>query len=420
MPVINESRFWGWLMQLADLTEPGRPWTRRSFSTQHAEGRQWLATHMRALGLTVSTDACGNLIGRQEGTAPGAGTIMIGSHSDTVAGGGRFDGIAGVIAGLEVVAALNDFGTRLRCPLEIVDFLAEEPNEFGISCVGSRGMAGALDADMLARTNAVGVSLREGLRAVGADPDLLGVAVRHDIGAFFELHIEQGPVLETATREVGIVTHIVGIRRLAVTFKGQAAHAGTTPLDLRQDALVAAARFLIDLRQQIEDARRQSAFVIATVGEMYVLPNAPNVIPGEARLTVDLRSDVPAALDAWTEQIRELAERTSAGVGVHLSDYRVLSASLPTACTPALASALRQSADAHGFTHQDIVSGAGHDAAFVARVAPAAMLFVPSRGGLSHCAEEWTEPQALAKGIATLLGAVQRVDATDEVAYAKP
>lgn len=417
--MINESRFWGWLMQLSDFTEPGHPWTRRAFSTQHEQGRQWLATQMRALGLTVSIDASGNLIGRKQGTAPGAGTIMIGSHSDTVAGGGRFDGIAGVIAGLEVTAALNDSGKRLRCSLEIVDFLAEEPNEFGISCVGSRGMAGALDAGLLARTNTAGVSLREGLRSVGADPDLLEVAIRSDIGAFFELHIEQGPVLEAASCEVGIVTHIVGIRRLAVTFKGQAAHAGTTPLDLRQDALVAAAHFLVDLRQQIEDARRQSTFIIATVGEMHVLPNAPNVIPGEARLTVDLRSDVPAALDAWTEQIRELAQRTSVKAGVRLSDFRMLSASLPTACAPALAGALRQSADDHDFTHQDIVSGAGHDAAFVARVSAAAMLFVPSRGGLSHCAEEWTEPQALAKGIATLLDAVQRVDAEDEVAFAK-
>ncbi len=418
LPGIDEARFWRWLTELARLTEPERPWTRRAFSTQHAQGRQWIAVQMRALGLTVSIDASGNLIGRREGSAPGAGTIMIGSHSDTVVGGGRFDGIAGVIAGLEIAAALADLEVRLRCSLEIVDFLAEEPNEFGISCVGSRGMAGALDTDMLARTNAAGTSLRAGLRAVGADADPLAVAPRRDIRAFFELHIEQGPVLETGARDVGIVTHIVGIRRLAVTLDGQAGHAGTTPLELRQDALVAAARFLLDLRRQIEEAGRQPAFVIATVGEMHVSPNAPNVIPGEARLTVDLRSDAVTALDAWTERIRELAERTAAGCGVRLSDFRVLSSSLPTACAPPLASALRESAAKLDLSQQDIVSGAGHDAAFVARIAPAAMLFVPSRGGLSHCAEEWTEPQALAKGIAVLLGAVQRVDAAKDVAYA--
>lgn len=397
-------------MQLAQLTEPGRPWTRRAFSAEYARGRGWLSEQMRSLGLEVSIDAAGNLIGRLPGAASCSGTIMIGSHSDTVGGGGRFDGIAGVIAGLEIVAALEDGARPLRHSLEIVDFLAEEPNEFGLSCIGSRGMSGALEPDMLTRTNAAGVSLREGLIAVGAAGSP-AAAVRHDIAAFLELHIEQGPVLEQQAREVGIVTHIVGIRRIAVTFKGQAAHAGTTPLALRQDALLAAARFVLDVRNEVETARAQRPYVIATVGEIHAVPNAPNVVAGEVRLTLDLRSDETAQLEAWTQRIHGLAERAGSEARAPLSEYRMLSASRPTACAAALSSQLRYAAGALGFTQLDMVSGAGHDAAFVARVAPAAMLFVPSRGGLSHCAEEWTEPAALAKGIATLLGAVRRLDA---------
>ncbi len=398
-------------MQLAELTERDRPWTRRAFSPEYARGRRWLSERMRSLGLDVSVDAAGNLIGRLPGAPSFPRTIMIGSHSDTVAGGGRFDGIAGVIAGLEVAAALKDSATPLRHAVEIVDFLAEEPNEFGLSCIGSRGMSGALDLDMLARTNPGGVSLLEGLAAVGAASEPPGAAIRHDIAAFFELHIEQGPVLEQQRRDIGVVTHIVGIRRIAVTFKGQAAHAGTTPLPVRQDALVAAARFIVDVRNEVEEARLQPPFVIATVGEIYVTPNAPNVVAGEARLTLDLRSDQAAALEVWSERIRGLAERAGAAARARLSEYRLLSASQPTPCAAALTSQLRRAAGALGLTQMDMVSGAGHDAAFVAQVAPAAMVFVPSRDGLSHCAEEWTEPAALAKGIATLLGAVRRFDA---------
>src|SRR2546430_1469373 len=153
---MNEARCWSWLMELGEITDPARPWTRAAFSERHREGREFLAARMREAGLQPTLDAAGNLVGRREGTDPAARTIMIGSHSDTVMGGGRFDGIAGVIAGLEIAATLNDSGTRLRHALEIVDFLAEEPNEFGLSCIGSRGMAGALDADMLARTNRAG------------------------------------------------------------------------------------------------------------------------------------------------------------------------------------------------------------------------------------------------------------------------
>jgi N-carbamoyl-L-amino-acid hydrolase len=221
--------------------------------------------------------------------------------------------------------------------------------------------------------------------------------------------------LEAEGREVGIVTHIAGIRRLALTFKGQAAHAGTTPLDLRQDALVAASRFVLDLRQALKGARASGSFVIATVGQVTIVPNAPNVVPGEAQLVVDLRSDVAETLVTWTDRIRALGEQAVAGTKVRLTDCRLMSATLPTTCAPALTAHLREAARELGLSQQDIVSGAGHDAAFLSQIAPAAMLFVPSRAGMSHCAEEWTDADALAKGVATVLRAVRAFDSSQEV-----
>ena len=277
-------------------------------------------------------------------------------------------------------------------------------------------MAGALDEGMLGRTNRAGVTLREGIAAAraaagaGAAEIAIGAARRKDVAAFFELHIEQGPVLEAQQRNVGVVTHIAGIRRLALTFKGQAAHAGTTPLDLRADALVSAARFVLDLRAALESRPPSRQLVIATVGEIHVAPNAPNVVPGEARLVVDLRSDASEELAAWAARIRALAEQAVAGTKVTLADFRQLSATEPTTCAPALTALLREAAGELGLRQQEIVSGAGHDSAFLAQIAPAAMLFVPSRAGMSHCAEEWTDSDALAKGVAAVLRAVRAFD----------
>jgi beta-ureidopropionase / N-carbamoyl-L-amino-acid hydrolase len=407
---IQAGRFWRLLMELAEFTDPNQPWTRQAFTARHAEGRRWLSERMRELKLEVFVDPAGNLCGRRPGTEPGLGAIAIGSHSDTVAGGGRFDGIAGVIAGLEIAATLNDRGASLRHPLEVIDFLAEEPNEFGLSCIGSRGIAGALSDEMLERKNARGGTLGAALPGLGARPGPIAKAVRRDLAAFFELHIEQGPILEHEGLDVGIVTHIVGIRRLAVGFKGQAAHAGTMPLALRQDALIAASRFVIELRALLE-ARAEPGFVIGTVGDFKVIPNAPNVVPGEVQLIVDLRSDRSDYLASWTDRLKALAVQCAEQAKLSLARFEVLSASEPAPCAAALSAELRAAAQAAGFKQRDMVSGAGHDCAFVSRVAPAAMLFVPSVKGLSHCAEEWTEPEAFAKGLTTLIGAVESFDA---------
>ncbi len=213
------------------------------------------------------------------------GVIAIGSHSDTVPAGGRFDGIAGVATGLEIVRALRDAGIRPRHSIEIIDFLAEEPSEYGLSCVGSRGMTGSLDGKMLELTGPGGEKLRDALRRVGGDPDRLDLAERDDIRAFLELHIEQGIVLESRFLDVGVVTSIVGIRRIEIIFHGEADHAGTTPMALRHDALVAAANTVVSVRREAEKlAAEQLAaeggdYFVATVGILDVDPSGSNIVP---------------------------------------------------------------------------------------------------------------------------------------------
>ena len=237
---LDAGRLWNDVMALAEITDPEHPYTRRSFSPLFLQGRAWLAKRFADAGLAVRIDTAGNLIGRLDGVDPSLGVIAIGSHSDTVPSGGRFDGIAGLATGLEVVRALCDVGTRLGHAIEVIDFLAEEPSEYGLSCVGSRGMVGALDASMLDLTEPGGEKLRDALRRVGGEPDRLEASQRQDIKAFLELHIEQGIVLESQSLDVGVVTSIVGIRRIEFVFEGAADHAGTTPMKLRHDALVAA------------------------------------------------------------------------------------------------------------------------------------------------------------------------------------
>lgn len=407
---VNGARAWAWLQQLADITEPDRPWTRCAFTPWHAAGREWLRERFVEAGLLVRVDAAGNLIGRREGRVPGAPVLMVGSHSDTVVGGGRFDGIAGVVAGLELATALRDAGHVLNHPFEVVDFLAEEPNPYGLSCIGSRGMAGALTPAMLERRDPAGVPLQQRLLEAGAGGLSVAAAVRSDVKAFLELHIEQGPVLEELGLDVGIVTTIVGIRRLGLRFVGQAAHAGTTPYALRRDALVAASAFVAALPAQVSTRAQPSPYLVATVGEMSVLPNAANVVPAVVQLTVDLRSDDPALLEIWSERLASLARETALRQGVELADCAELSASEPAPCAAGVQAALRNSARALGLRQQDMVSGAGHDAAFLARVAPAGMVFVPSHHGMSHTADEWTDEPQLEKGMATLLGAVLELD----------
>jgi N-carbamoyl-L-amino-acid hydrolase len=320
---LDAGRLWNDVMALAEITDPERPYTRRSFSPLFLQGRAWLAKRFADAGLAVRIDTAGNLIGRLDGADPSLGVIAVGSHSDTVPSGGRFDGIAGLATGLEVVRSLCDVGMRLGHAIEVIDFLAEEPSEYGLSCVGSRGMVGALDAGMLDLTGPGGEKLREALRRVGGDPDRLAASRRHDIKAFLELHIEQGIVLESQSLDVGVVTSIVGIRRIEIVFEGAADHAGTTPITLRHDALVAAANTVAAVRRIAEQLAAEGPdYFVATVGILSVEPGASNVVPARCRLVIDARSTNSALTRCFVEA-RQCSIRSGRARGTHAASHVV-------------------------------------------------------------------------------------------------
>lgn len=394
---IDADRLWRSVEELAHFTDPERPWTRRAFTPLHAQSREWLAARMQSAGLETTVDAAGNLIGRMAGRRD-LPPLVTGSHCDTVVDGGRFDGIIGVLAGIEIAQALEEAGTQLEHPLEVIDFLSEEPSDYGISCVGSRGVSGVLSPEMLASPRSDGETLAKGMIRVGADPDNLGAARRTagSVAAFVELHIEQGPVLESRGLQIGIVSHIVGIRRVALTVKGRPDHAGTTPMDLRQDALVGAARLIDAAQQRAEALAGKPHYVVATVGRIEMSPNVPNAVPGRVDLVLEVRSDSDEVLSEFPEVL--LAQTASGLQALRVSvTMRELSRSTPTPCDPTVMRTIEHAAERLGYGYTVLPSGAGHDAAYMAKLGPMGMVFVPCRGGRSHCPEEWLEPARAAR-----------------------
>lgn len=401
---------------LAALTDPAMPYTRRAFTPRFADGRAWLAKRFAEAGLETRIDAAGNLIGRRAGKTGGA-TLMLGSHSDTVPNGGRFDGIAGVVAALEVARALAELGVELRHDLEIVDFLAEEVSIFGVSCIGSRGMAGLLPRDWLQRSRDA-QTLHEGIVAAGGSPGHM--RARDDIAAFLELHIEQGPVLERARQDIGIVTAIVGITRIEIVLDGQADHAGTTPMDGRRDALVAAAALVGEIDREAKARAAGGAHFTATVGEFDIEPNAANVVPSRVRLLIDARAERAGDMEGFVARLGALATSLAQAYKVEIAAPRVISSNPATPCSAALIEVLADAAQALDARHRQMVSGAGHDAAWLARIAPSAMIFVPCEGGRSHAPEEMASVDNIALGAAILLQATLTLDGQSPAGQAGP
>ncbi len=407
---IDGSRLWRRIETLAGITDPDKPWTRRSFSQRFLEGRAWLKAEFEAAGLATSIDAGGNLVGEWAGTDPALAPIMIGSHSDTVPAGGRFDGILGVVAALEVAQSLAERGERLRHTLKVYDFLAEEPSEFGLSCIGSRAYAGKLTPDMLALKRADGLSLRDAIATVGGRPDELGTrAVAARTAAYVELHIEQGRVLEAAGRDIGVVTDIVGIRRERITVTGRADHSGTTPMAYRADALVGAAGIIQAVHAKalaLQDARQP---LVATIGHMVVVPNAANAVPGEVMLSLEVRSADEAAIVRFGEELLDAAQPAITALGL-TARSELISHVVPTACARPIQDAMAEATGLAGYSSQPIASGAGHDGVFVALTGPIGMIFIPCRDGRSHTPEEWTEPAQAEAGTRVLAETVRLLD----------
>lgn len=408
---VDAARLWDRLERMATFTRPDIPWTRRAFSDEFIRGREWLKREFEDAGLVTRIDAAGNLIGRVEGSDARLAPICTGSHTDTVMNGGRFDGILGVLAGLEVAQSLKESGCVLRHPLEVIDFLAEEPTDHGVSCVGSRGFVGALDSAMLAQTDASGETLGAALARVGGQAENLAQALRArgEIAAFVELHIEQGPVLEAEGAAIGIVTHIVGIRRVSIKVHGRPDHAGTTPMNLRQDALAGAAHIVSTVRRVAESYQGGQSYVVATVGRLNVLPNAANSVPGVVEMTMEVRSDSLGILETFAERVMAACEPELARLKVR-AGMEALTLTKPTVCDPVVRLAIQAAAGGLKRASRHLPSGAGHDALHVARIGAVGMIFVPCLGGRSHCPEEWIESDQAAVGARVLAGTILELD----------
>lgn len=410
-PKIDSARLDRRIASLAAITDVAMPWSRTAFSDLHLKGREWLAQEMGALGLQTTIDAGGNLIGRCPGARPELGHLASGSHSDTVPAGGRYDGAAGVLIALEAFNAIRDAGTVLSHTFEVIDFLAEEPNQYGMSCIGSRAMVGALTSGDLGRKAPDGTTLAEGIARMGGDPSLLDRALRApgELAAFVELHIEQGRVLEAGELDIGIVTDIVGIRRMEVSVLGRADHSGATPMSLRSDALVGAAEMIQGFERRALGEMGEP--LVATVGKLNVSPNAANVVPGQVDFTLEVRGSGEAAIQSYLADVNGLIQL--------IADRRKLSVTAtaagvnaPVKMSGVVRSAISRTARKLGLKAQEMPSGAGHDAAFVARLCPAGMVFVPSRDGRSHCPEEFTSSAELAAGAQVLLDTILSLDAS--------
>lgn len=373
-------------MERADLlarcsSEPGR--ITRLFGTRaHGAAIGTVSSWMKGAGMTVRRDAIGNLIGRYDGGDDGTPVLLLGSHLDTVHDAGRYDGVLGVLVAIAVVESMNAARRRPRMPLEVVAFADEEGARFGTAFLGSSVLAGRFDADDLRRLDAQGVSLEEAIREFGGDPAGLGEAAPA-VGApagYAEVHIEQGPLLDERNLPLGVVSAISGQTRVAVGLTGLAGHAGTVPMRLRRGALGAAAEIVL----AAERVARETSGLVATVGRLAVRPGAPNVIPGEAELTLDVRHPDDAERTTAVTRLRETADHVAAARGVELS-WEELHNQDAVRCDPRLTDLMTRAARAAAGTEPpSLPSGAGHDAAVVAAIAPVTMLFVRCAGGISH------------------------------------
>jgi N-carbamoyl-L-amino-acid hydrolase len=347
----------------------------------------------------------GVMFARRAGQRPDVPPIAIGSHLDTQPTGGRFDGALGVLAALEVVRTLHQAGYETFAPIEVVNWTNEEGSRFSPPMLASGVFAGVFDRDWAyGRADASGASFLGALETVGQrGTERCGA---HPLSAFFELHIEQGPLLEAEGLDIGAVTGVQGMRWFEVTVTGQDAHTGATPMHLRKNALLGAARIV----ERVEAiARAHAPLAVATVGSMQVKPNSPNVVPGEVFLTVDLRHPEASVLEAMEAGLAAALGEVCDPLALSFASTRIWDQP-PVVFDADCVAAVRRAAQASGYKVRDMVSGAGHDAAYVARVAPTAMIFVPCRGGISHNEAEFTSKEQCAAGAQALLQAVLDYD----------
>jgi len=378
--------------------------SRVAFGEADLAGRAYIRDLMGEAGLSVRMDTAGNIIGRREGSEPDLPIIMFGSHIDSVPGGGNYDGDVGVIAAIEVIQLLQDNAIRTRHPLEVVSFTDEEGG-----LTGSRAMIGEIGDTTLGVVSHSGMTIGEGIRAVGGDPNRLDLAERKpgELKAFIELHIEQGAILHEENIDIGVVEGIVGIRWWDVTIEGFANHAGTTPMDRRWDAMVSAAEYILAVNRV---ATSLSGRQVATVGRLRAEPGAPNVIPGEVVLSLEIRDLSAAKIQRVFDEIRREGERIADARFTPIRYAEIDVAAPPAPTDEQMRRIIAASADELGLSFQLMPSGAGHDAQDMVHIAPTGMIFVPSVDGVSHSPKEFTSAEDMANGASVLYRTVLKID----------
>ncbi len=423
-PPIQRDRLRATLEELSKFgRNPEGGVSRIAFSDADRAGREYVMRLMREAGLTVRVDNAANIIGRREGRE-NLPVILFGSHIDSVPHGGNFDGDVGSLGAIEVIRAMDAAGVRTRHPLEVVIWTNEEGHHFGKPLTGARAAAGMLPADELNTKDEDGVTLAEWLRRYGLDPTRIAAESRGElrldgaearrppgsVAAYFELHIEQGGRLERESKQIGVVEGIVGIRRWTCTATGFANHAGTTPMAERHDALLAASRVALLLRQEVRADLSGGGRQVGTVGYMHVEPGVRNIVPGRAEFPLEIR-------DLSMDKINRIAARVFDGIkkiqeeeGVKI-DCQPLSEDPAALADTILRRLIQESAAEAGFSTLSLPSGAGHDAQAVATYAPIGMIFVPSIGGISHSPQERSDWQDVANGAEVLYRAILKRDA---------
>ena len=399
---IDGERLWASLMEMAEIGAlPHGGCGRLALTDLDRKGRDLFVRWCEAAGCSVAVDSLGNIFARRPGRDPSRKPVATGSHLDTQPHGGKFDGVLGVLAGLEVVRTLNDAGIETDAPVEVCVWTNEEGCRFTPS-MGSSGVFGGVHTaeEVLGVEDVDGKIFGEELARIGyAGPERCG---DREFETFYELHIEQGPILEAAKAQVGIVTGVQGFRWYNVVVRGQDAHAGPTPMEVRRDAMLAAAHMV---QLVVQAGRDRPPHGRGTVGHMRVLPNSRNTIPGEVHFTIDIRHPDGATLEQMAAElvgaIRESAAENSVGIELKEVTY-----SAPVSFDEGCVAAVRAAAERLGYGHMDVVSGAGHDAVNISRVAPASMIFIPCADGLSHNEEERIEPDQAETGANVLLHAI--------------
>jgi N-carbamoyl-L-amino-acid hydrolase len=402
---IDAERLWGELMETAAIGgTPKGGICRLTLTDLDRQVRDWFRARAESMGCRVTVDDMGAMFARRAGTAD-VPPIAFGSHLDTQPTGGKFDGVLGVLAALEALRTLVEAGYETYAPIEVVNWTNEEGSRFAPAMVASGVFAGVFARDWAAaRTDRAGTTFGAALEAIG----YRGVerCGDHPLSAFFELHIEQGPILEAEGRDIGVVTGVQAMRWYEVTVTGQDAHTGTTPMPLRRNALLGAAR-LIDTVDAI--ARRHAPSAVGTVGLIENRPNSRNVIPGEVFFCVDLRHPDGAVLDAMEGELTAALTAVCNPLGLGVA-MQTIWHQPEVHFDPACIAAVRRAVALSGYSVRNVVSGAGHDAAYIARVAPTAMIFVPCRGGISHNEAEFASKEQCAAGAQVLLQAVLDYD----------